>query len=36
MRIFLGGGWSGTESLLNEAATGLLYQLRMMMDYDGC
>jgi hypothetical protein len=29
---FWGGGWSGTESSITEATTGLLYQPWMMMD----
>jgi hypothetical protein len=28
--------YSGTESTINEATTGLLYQPLMMMDYDEC
>jgi hypothetical protein len=29
-------GWSGTESTITEATTGLLYQPPMMMDNDEC
>jgi hypothetical protein len=29
-------GWSGTESTIIEATTGLLYQPQMMIDVDEC
>jgi hypothetical protein len=32
--FFWGGGWSGTESTITKAITGLLYQPRMMMSVE--